>query len=335
MLLSRFFACTAIILFLFTTRAQGTQRSHKEICVTFVPVVPLWWGVKNIEYYEKNIVLFSNGVETSVRRSQSRYLRSQGLTDDQIKELKTEWDKDWKENKLKAKAWGMELDIDLLWESEFKAGVDEDIKKYKSANESGDDLKAYKQWIQSYIFGESLSESKKFKQFITPNLLQLPKLFEKYSIKAGDYVFIQIMHYLYDQVEKGNIDKLKVNNNYFGFTPDVYESIEGMDFSTIKVDADDNIIYSDIEEFVNALYVYQSMLKSEFKVTLTYEGYATFLKDFSNPGYVSDILNKGRFISVYAILPNWKPESNKEWQNTIEAFKDYLAKESKLDPNQK
>ncbi|MDR2026607.1 MAG: hypothetical protein LBQ01_03495, partial [Prevotellaceae bacterium] len=33
---------TAIILFLFTTRAQGTQRSHKELCVTFVPVVPLW-----------------------------------------------------------------------------------------------------------------------------------------------------------------------------------------------------------------------------------------------------------------------------------------------------
>jgi hypothetical protein len=32
---------TAIILFLFTTRAQGTQRSHKELCVTFVPVVPL------------------------------------------------------------------------------------------------------------------------------------------------------------------------------------------------------------------------------------------------------------------------------------------------------
>jgi hypothetical protein len=52
---------TAIILFLFTTRAQGTQRSHKELCVTFVPVVPLWWVVKKLRllkiFFRSNSVI--------------------------------------------------------------------------------------------------------------------------------------------------------------------------------------------------------------------------------------------------------------------------------------
>jgi hypothetical protein len=245
------------------------------------------------------IVLFVTVVFVSCSGKIGTYkvsdLKKQGLTSEQIDELREKFNKNYAEAKEEAKAFS---EKGIVYTDEFlinsvSDGLSDLIEeltakaKIESTNKSGyDDANAY---IKDLLDGKFSKDPAAFKRVVTPKLKECKKLFFEYGIKYPNIVLNQIIESAEEVIEKGKVSELEKNNNFWLFNDEVFESqITG------EYDESGYYIYNSFEDFVRDIYSYQISL--EYYAS-SEDNYINFIKTYYHQGYVARVLLRSQFIT--------------------------------------